>query len=77
MIEAGARLNASFMKAGLIDRIIWLTAPDSLGSGLAVFSSENKAVSTVDFQLPTAYTRTDRFLLEDDLVEIFRHDIST
>jgi len=77
MIEAGARLNVSFMKAGLIDRIIWLTAPDSLGSGLAVFSSENKAVSTVDFQLPTAYTRTDRFLLEDDLVEIFRHDIST
>ena len=74
MIEAGARLNAGFLKAGLIDRIIWLTAPASLGSGLAVFSSENKTVSSVDFSLPTAYTKTDRFWLEDDRVEIFRHE---
>ena len=74
MIEAGARLNASFLEAALIDRLVWLKAPHSLGSGLPAFASENKVVSKVDFQLPTAYIKTDSFWLEDDLAEIYSFD---
>jgi len=71
MIEAGARLNTAFMKASVIDRLVWLKAPHSLGSGLPPFGSGNKVVSKVDFQLPTAYIKTDSFWLEDDLAEIY------
>ncbi|MCK4939650.1 MAG: bifunctional diaminohydroxyphosphoribosylaminopyrimidine deaminase/5-amino-6-(5-phosphoribosylamino)uracil reductase RibD [Rhodospirillaceae bacterium] len=33
LVEAGARLNAAFIKAGLIERIHWFEAPIELGAG--------------------------------------------
>ncbi len=34
LLEAGPRLSASFVRAGLVDRVIWYVAPKLLGGGL-------------------------------------------
>jgi diaminohydroxyphosphoribosylaminopyrimidine deaminase / 5-amino-6-(5-phosphoribosylamino)uracil reductase len=40
MVEAGSQVAGSFLKAGLVDKIVWFRAPIIIGGdGLSVFGS--------------------------------------
>ncbi len=72
LLEAGAQLNHSFLSAGLIDRLIWLQAPQTLQTGLAMFGDENKVTSNVDFKLPSRYIKLGEKYFADDNVSIWQ-----
>ena len=68
LLEAGAVLNHSFLTAELIDRIIWLKAPQELKSGLKMFSGVNQITSDMDFTLPSRYINSgSRHFAEDEM----------
>ncbi len=69
MIEAGSKLNAAFLKQGLVDEISWFRAPFIIGAdGLS-------AVESLDLQnLVDAHTfdMTASFNLGEDRMDVFK-----
>ncbi len=52
-VEAGEKLNASFMRAGLVDELLLYMAPRLLGDGrsIAALGSLNNLQQSIDFQI--------------------------
>ena len=48
MVEAGPRLSAAFLKAGLVDRVVWFQAPRILGEQAAAALDFNGAINLDD-----------------------------
>jgi diaminohydroxyphosphoribosylaminopyrimidine deaminase/5-amino-6-(5-phosphoribosylamino)uracil reductase len=46
MIEGGATLASSFISAGLVDQLLWFTAPKILGSGTSAIA--NLGISNIN-----------------------------
>jgi diaminohydroxyphosphoribosylaminopyrimidine deaminase / 5-amino-6-(5-phosphoribosylamino)uracil reductase len=68
MIEAGAKVAGAFLKAGLVDRIVWFRAPIIIGGdGLSVFGSIG--VDGLDGAL--AFDCTDITRVGQDSVETY------
>ncbi len=53
LLEGGPRLAAAFLRAGLVDRIVWYTAPLILGSGTAAVSDAGVATLAGAFRFRT------------------------
>jgi diaminohydroxyphosphoribosylaminopyrimidine deaminase / 5-amino-6-(5-phosphoribosylamino)uracil reductase len=68
MVEAGARLAGSFLRAGLVDKIVWFRAPIIIGGdGLSVFS----ALDVEDLSQALVFDCLDVSKCGDDLVETY------
>ncbi|MGC6516552.1 MAG: bifunctional diaminohydroxyphosphoribosylaminopyrimidine deaminase/5-amino-6-(5-phosphoribosylamino)uracil reductase RibD [Candidatus Puniceispirillaceae bacterium] len=67
MVEAGASLFAGLRSHDLIDRLIWLSAPHELPSGLLAWPG----AEGVDFSEPNDYIKADEFFLGQDTARIF------
>ena len=68
MVEAGSRLAGSFLRAGLVDKIVWFRAPLIIGGdGLSVFAS----LGVVDLLQALALDRVDISACGQDIVETY------
>ncbi len=68
LIEGGARLSTSFLKADLVDRVYWFRAPKLIGDdGLA--AAQNLNISKIDET--RAFTRRKTYDMGPDILEIF------
>ena len=68
MVEAGARLAGSFLRAKLVDKIVWFRAPIILGGdAMSVFS----ALGVTDLSQAISLTCTDISKVGDDVIETY------
>ncbi len=68
LIEGGGDIAASFIKAGLVDRIVWFRAPTSIGSeGIAAVAKLGVTVMANAVR----WRRIDSRRLGDDLMETY------
>ena len=65
LVEGGARINASVLAAGLVDKVYWFIAPKILGGQTAPSPVGGQGVATVD----------DAVLLKDMKVEAVAEDL--
>lgn len=69
MVECGSRLATSFIKSGLVDRIIWVKAPILIGNdGIAAIG--NLGLNKLEDKIRLILE--DSFRLEDNIVEIYK-----
>ena len=69
LIEAGGKLLASFIKAGLVDRIIWIRNPMVIGGdGLPVVAD----LGLTDLDAGRGYALYQRQYLGEDVLEIWQ-----
>lgn len=69
MIEAGAALSSSFLKAGLVDELVWYRAPLVIGDyGLPAF----KGLGVDRLGDAFGFIRTDIEAIADDTCEIYQ-----
>lgn len=68
LVEGGARVHTSFLRAGLYDRFLWYRAPKAMGAG-AVPALEGHDIDKIgaEFGLSRENTR----VLGEDLLEIY------
>ena len=68
MVEAGARLAGSFLRAKLVDKIVWFRAPIILGGdAMSVFS----ALGVIELSQAIRLSCTDVSKVGDDVVETY------
>lgn len=72
LVEAGTRLNNSLFTAGLLDKIIHLTAETSLNTGVPGLLYDAKVSSALAFRDDTAYIRSHSGHLSGDRLTIWQ-----
>ena len=69
LIEAGGKVLASFIKAGLVDRIVWIRNPMLIGGdGLPAISD----LGLTELDDGRGYTLDQRQVLGDDILEVWQ-----
>jgi diaminohydroxyphosphoribosylaminopyrimidine deaminase / 5-amino-6-(5-phosphoribosylamino)uracil reductase len=68
MVEAGARVAGAFLRAGLVDRLVWFRAPIIIGGdGLSVFAP----LGVADLSQALAFNRLDIRPCGKDVMETY------
>jgi diaminohydroxyphosphoribosylaminopyrimidine deaminase/5-amino-6-(5-phosphoribosylamino)uracil reductase len=68
LVEGGATLAASLIKAGLVDRLLWYRAPTVMGDGLSAVGD----LAVNDIGAAPRFRREEMIWLGDDVLETFR-----
>ncbi len=68
LVEGGGKVHASFVRAGIGDRLLWYRAPTDMGEGIPAFEGMAKDDILKTLGLKAAGTR----VLGEDLLEIFK-----
>ena len=68
MIEGGSKINASFLKSGFVDRVLWFRAPIIIGSdGLSAINDLD--VAQISHSIKLTHVQSDRY--GEDVLDIF------
>ena len=72
LVEAGTTLNESLFEAGLLDRVIHLTAPQKINTGVPGLLYEPNTASALAFLDDSAYIKVQSGHLSDDQLTIWQ-----
>jgi len=72
LVEAGTTLNESLFEAGLLDRVIHLTAPKKINTGVPGLLYEPNTASALAFLDDSAYIKVQSGHLSDDQLTIWQ-----
>lgn len=72
LVEAGTKLNRSLFEAGLLDRLIHLTAPEKINQGVQGLLYDANTASALAFPDDSAYIKVQSGHLSDDQLTIWQ-----